>query len=599
MCSSSWKEECSLTQGPTSSDRAVPHNLEAERALLGSVLLDNSALKLALETVGRDDFFSEAHRITFSKMVVISENNRTIDLVTLSEELSKDGQIDKAGGAAYLAALTDGVPIGTSVAVSEYCRIVKEKAVIRQLINAANNVISRCIEGTDDPATLLELAHSQIEDLRLLDVRVKTQSGGVEVIGKAQPESPKEAKPKKPENTYPLIPKAAWTPHAELYRRAHENCTEGSDNWHYITFYTVMGALFGRTLGNRMGSMIYGNLYSVLIGQIGGDGKDTVADFGVDFIEMVDEKVYIPEVIDSKPGFIKEWAEYNQRESVVSNHRALLRLPEIRTFLDTAEQSGTRSVSPMLLTHYGPRRSLDNTSIATPAHIPNPHLAVLACGAKRFIGEIPEVDLINGLGRRLCCVPGDAKGPSDDPAAPDLEILVPLAQAVKDALEFYQTLKIPCQLKLSRSAAKLWKEWYKTYWKRKRGDDLFAALNNGDRVTCRKIALINAGLDKQLDYIEDRHLEPAMACVEFLYECRWPIFSEHGANPYVEIEKKIMSLIPDPPNRISKRWVQQHLRAIDTKTFNDRVKYMTMEDGPLLRHEERKGRLRIFLSRAE
>ena len=73
-------------------DRAVPHNLEAERALLGSILLDNSALNMALEVVGRDDFFSEAHRITFEKMVGISEKNRTIDLVTLSEELSKDGQ---------------------------------------------------------------------------------------------------------------------------------------------------------------------------------------------------------------------------------------------------------------------------------------------------------------------------------------------------------------------------------------------------------------------------------------------------------------------------------------------------------------------------
>jgi replicative DNA helicase len=76
--------------------------LEAERALLGSILLDNSALNMALEVVGRDDFFSEAHRITFEKMVGISEKNRTIDLVTLSEELSKDGQTEKAGGAAYL-----------------------------------------------------------------------------------------------------------------------------------------------------------------------------------------------------------------------------------------------------------------------------------------------------------------------------------------------------------------------------------------------------------------------------------------------------------------------------------------------------------------
>ena len=107
-------------------DRALPHNLEAERALLGSVLLDNGALNVALEVIGKDDFFSDAHRLTFEKMTEISEKNRTIDLVTLAEEFSKEGLLEKIGGAAYLAALTDGVPVGSSASVTEYSRIVKE-----------------------------------------------------------------------------------------------------------------------------------------------------------------------------------------------------------------------------------------------------------------------------------------------------------------------------------------------------------------------------------------------------------------------------------------------------------------------------------------
>ena len=85
--------------------------------------------------------------------------------MTLSEELAKDGLLEKAGGAAYLAALTDGVPIGTMAAMGEYCRIVKEKSTIRRLINASNNVISRCLEGTDDPATLIDLAQSQVFEI--------------------------------------------------------------------------------------------------------------------------------------------------------------------------------------------------------------------------------------------------------------------------------------------------------------------------------------------------------------------------------------------------------------------------------------------------
>ncbi len=160
---------------PTSAEsvRAFPHSLEAERALLGSILLDNGALNLALESIRKDDFFSEAHRVTFEKMLDLSERNRTIDLVTLSEELSKEGLLEKAGGAAYLSALTDGVPVGTSASVSEYSRIVKEKSIVRRLINASNNVISRCLEAADDPETLIDLAQSQIFDI----AEEKVQSG--------------------------------------------------------------------------------------------------------------------------------------------------------------------------------------------------------------------------------------------------------------------------------------------------------------------------------------------------------------------------------------------------------------------------------------
>ena len=173
------------------SERAFPHNLEAERALLGSILIDNGALNVALEVIVKDDFFSEAHRITFEKMLGITEKSRTIDLVTLSEELSKDGLLEKVGGAGYLAALTDGVPVGSSATVTEYSRIVKEKALIRRLINASNNVISRCLEAADDPETLIDLAQSQIFEIAeqkveagFLGIRdiVKSSFGTIDVL---------------------------------------------------------------------------------------------------------------------------------------------------------------------------------------------------------------------------------------------------------------------------------------------------------------------------------------------------------------------------------------------------------------------------------
>jgi len=146
-------------------DRGLPQNLEAERALLGSVLLDNSALNVALETLTREDFFSESHRLMFEKMTAISERNRTIDLVTLAEELSKDGLLEKVGGAAYLSSLMDGVPMGSSASIAEYSRIVKEKSIVRRLINASNNVIARCLEASEEPEALIDLAQSQVFEI--------------------------------------------------------------------------------------------------------------------------------------------------------------------------------------------------------------------------------------------------------------------------------------------------------------------------------------------------------------------------------------------------------------------------------------------------
>ncbi len=170
---------------------AVPQSLDAERAVLGSVLLDNGALNVILEFIGKDDFFSDSHRVILEKMLALSEKSRAVDLVTLAEELSKDGLLEKTGGAAYLASLTDGVPAGSTAAVTEYARIVKEKSVVRRLINASNNVIARCLEGSDDPETLIDLAQSQVFEIAEAKVQsgffgvkdiVKTSFGNIDVL---------------------------------------------------------------------------------------------------------------------------------------------------------------------------------------------------------------------------------------------------------------------------------------------------------------------------------------------------------------------------------------------------------------------------------
>ena len=157
----------------TSNRRTVPHNLEAERALLGSILLDNSTLNPALEHIHREDFFSESHRRIFEKMVALSDNNRLIDVVTLSDELASSGWLEKVGGVAKLTGLSDGVPAGTAAMVAEYSRIIKEKSLLRRLINISENIIAHAQQDGDDAASVIDKAQGALFEI----ASQKVQSG--------------------------------------------------------------------------------------------------------------------------------------------------------------------------------------------------------------------------------------------------------------------------------------------------------------------------------------------------------------------------------------------------------------------------------------
>src|SRR5947199_2276729 len=108
-------------------DRTLPHNAEAERTVLGAVLIDNAAFNSAAEILGRDDFHREAHRRIYDAMATLAERSQPIDLVTLKDELVKGSALEAVGGAAYLSGLLDGVPRLTNV--EQWAHIIKEKAV--------------------------------------------------------------------------------------------------------------------------------------------------------------------------------------------------------------------------------------------------------------------------------------------------------------------------------------------------------------------------------------------------------------------------------------------------------------------------------------
>src|SRR5215208_4801188 len=141
-------------------ERTLPHNLEAERSVLGAILLHNDAFNLAAELIDSNDFFRDAHRRIFDKMVTLAERGDAIDFVTLKEELGRSGDLDEVGGPAYIAALVDGVPRSTNV--EHYARIIKEKATLRSLIFSANKILSIAYDAEEDADTILDGAESAI-----------------------------------------------------------------------------------------------------------------------------------------------------------------------------------------------------------------------------------------------------------------------------------------------------------------------------------------------------------------------------------------------------------------------------------------------------
>jgi len=141
-------------------ERTLPHNLEAERSVLGAILVHNDAFNLAAQSIDSTDFYRDAHRRIFDKMVALNERHDAIDFVTLKEELAKAGQLDEVGGPAYIASLADGVPRATNV--EYYAKIVKEKSTLRNLIYAANKILTNAYEADQESDLVLDEAESAI-----------------------------------------------------------------------------------------------------------------------------------------------------------------------------------------------------------------------------------------------------------------------------------------------------------------------------------------------------------------------------------------------------------------------------------------------------
>jgi replicative DNA helicase len=143
--------------------RLPPQSLEAEVSVLGGVLLENEALNRVLEVVNEGDFYREAHRRIFSALLHLYERNEPADLITLSEVLKKRDALEEVGGIEYLNSLVNSVPTAANIAY--YAKIIKEKSILRKLINRATEIINLGYGDAGDVDEFLDRAERLIFEI--------------------------------------------------------------------------------------------------------------------------------------------------------------------------------------------------------------------------------------------------------------------------------------------------------------------------------------------------------------------------------------------------------------------------------------------------
>jgi len=144
-------------------ERTLPHNIDAEKAVLGAILVNNENYYRVLESLKPEDFYMDSHRVIYRKMVDLIEKSKAIDLVTIQDELDRSSQLEAAGGIAYVASLLDGTP--HLVNIDHYIEFIRERSLLRQMINATNKIMAECFDQAEPAEEILDRAEQALFDL--------------------------------------------------------------------------------------------------------------------------------------------------------------------------------------------------------------------------------------------------------------------------------------------------------------------------------------------------------------------------------------------------------------------------------------------------
>ena len=152
-----------MNEADFSSHKLPPQHIEAEQSVLGGILIENYAINKVMEILKPDDFYRDSHRKIYEALIVLSERDEPADSITLTNELKNSGDLDLVGGASYVASLIDLVP--TAANIEYYAKIVKEKSILRKLIQTSTEIITQSYEDRGDVEGFLDEAERAIFDI--------------------------------------------------------------------------------------------------------------------------------------------------------------------------------------------------------------------------------------------------------------------------------------------------------------------------------------------------------------------------------------------------------------------------------------------------
>ncbi len=159
-----------MKETESSIDKLPPQSVEAEQSVLGAILIDNSALMTALELIGADDFYRESHRRVFHAMTELFDKSEAIDIITMTDHLSRKNELELVGGGQYLASLAAMIP--TAANIKYHSKIIREKAMLRGLLRSVTDIARSVYDSELDPEELIDFAEKTVFDIS--DKRIKT-----------------------------------------------------------------------------------------------------------------------------------------------------------------------------------------------------------------------------------------------------------------------------------------------------------------------------------------------------------------------------------------------------------------------------------------